>query len=57
MKSKYFLKKFDRFTKDRFDVAVKWKTRHVKSLFLLKDKSIHPSCVIFKGNVHVVKPI
>ena len=44
-----FLKTFHRFTKDRFKVAIKWETRHVKSLFPLKDKNIHPSCVIYKG--------
>ena len=49
IKSKHFLKKFHRFTKDRFDVAIKWKTKQVKSLFPLKDKNIHPSCVVYKG--------
>ena len=33
IKSKHFLKKFYRFTKDRFDAAIKWKTKQVKSLF------------------------
>ena len=47
--SKHFLQKFHRFTKDRFQVAIKWKTTQVKTLFPLKDKSIHPSCVIYKG--------
>ena len=49
IKSKHFLKTFHRFTKDRFEVAVKWRTRLVKTLFPLKDKNIHPSCVIYKG--------
>ena len=49
IKSKHFLKKFHRFTKDRFEVAFKWKTRQVKTLFPLKDRSTHPSCVIQKG--------
>ena len=49
IKSKHFLKKFHRFAKDRFEVAIKWKARQVKTLFPLKDKSIHPSCVIYKG--------
>ena len=39
-KSKHFLKKFHRFTKDHFDVAIKWKTKQVKSLFPLKDKKM-----------------
>ena len=33
----------------RFEVAITWKTRPVKTLFPLKDKSIHPSCGIYKG--------
>ena len=49
IRSKHFLKTFHRFTKDRFEVAIKWKIRQVKTLFPLKDKSIHPSCVIYKG--------
>ena len=49
IKSNYFLKKFHRFNKDCFEVAIKWKTRQFKALFPLKDKSIHPSCVIYKG--------
>ena len=53
---KQFLKEFHRFTKDGFEVAVKWKIRQVKILFPLENKSIHPSCVI-EVLVHVVKPI
>ena len=49
IKSKHFLKKFHCFTKDRFEVAIRWRTTQVKTLFPLKDKSIHPSCVIYKG--------
>ena len=49
VKSKHFLEKFHHFTKDRFEVAIKWKTRQVKTLFPLKNKIIHPSCVIYKG--------
>ena len=48
IKSKHFLKKLHRFTEDRFEVAIKRKTRQVKILFPLKDKSIHPFCVIYK---------
>ena len=36
----------------RFEVAITWKTRPVKTLFPLKDKSIHPSCVIYKGSCY-----
>ena len=39
---------FHRFTKFYFEGAVKWKFRQVKTLFPLKDKSLHPSCVIYK---------
>ena len=49
IKSKHFLKTFHHFTKDHFEVTIKWKTRQVKTLFPLKGKSIHPSCVIYKG--------
>ena len=48
IKSKHFLKKFHRFTKDRLDVAIKWKTRKVKILFPLQNKSIHPSCDLLR---------
>ena len=40
---------FNRFTKDRFEEAIKWKTILIKILFPLKDRSIHPSCLIYKG--------
>ena len=40
---------FHRFTKVYFEGAIKRKTRQVKTLFPLKDKSLHPSCVIYKG--------
>ena len=33
----------------KYQVAIKWKTRQVKILFPLKDKSIHKSCVIYTG--------
>ena len=41
IKSKHFLKKFHRFAQDRFEVVIKWKTRQVKILFPLKNKSIY----------------
>ena len=49
IKSKHFLKKFHRFTKNCFDAATKWKAKQVKSLFPLKDKNIHRSCVVYEG--------
>ena len=49
--AKRFLHKFHEFTKNTYDVAIKWVTRKVKSfLFFLKDKNPYPSCVICEGN-------
>ena len=48
-KSKTFVKKFHKFTNDNFNIAIKWKTRQIKSLFPLKDKNPHPSCKIYEG--------
>ena len=36
-------------TKNTYDVAIKWVTRKVKSLFSLKDKNPYRSCVIYEG--------
>ena len=47
--SKQFIKKFDEFTDDKFDVRIKWLTKKVKSLFRVKRKSLHQSCKIHKG--------
>ena len=47
--SKRFIKKFHQFTCDKYDIAVKWLTEEVKSLFPLKDRNLHPSCKIYKG--------
>ena len=49
IKSKHFLKKFHKFTNDSFRMAITWKTRNIRSLFPLKDKNDHKSCVIYKG--------
>ena len=48
-KSKTFIKKFHKFTNDSFNIAIKWKTRLVKTLFPLKDKNPHLSCKIYEG--------
>ena len=48
-KSKTFLKKFHSFTNSNFRIAIKWKTKQVRSLFPLKDKNPHPSCKIYEG--------
>ena len=46
--SKRFVKKFHQFTDKKRDVTIKWLTKKVKSLFLLKDCNLHPSCIIYK---------
>ena len=43
----YFV--LQQFTGKKYDMAVKWLTKKVKSLFLLKDCNLHPSCKIYKG--------
>ena len=47
--SKRLIKKFHQFTCDKYDIAVKWLTKEVKSLFPLKDCNLHLSCKIYKG--------
>ena len=47
--SKQFIKKFDKFTNDMFDVRIRRLTRKVKTLFKVKDKSLHQACKIYKG--------
>ena len=47
--SKQFIKKFDPFTNDTFDVRIKWLTKKVKTMFKVKDKSLHQVCKIYKG--------
>ena len=37
--SKHFIKKFDKFTNNTFDVRIKWLTQKVKNLFRVKNKS------------------
>ena len=48
IKSKNFLKKFHKFTNDVFRVVITWKTRNLRSLFPLKDKSGYKWCVADK---------
>ena len=47
--SKRYIKKFRQFTGDKYDIAVEWLTKKVKSLFTLKDRNLDPSCKIYKG--------
>ena len=44
--SKQFIKKFDN---DTIDVRIKWLTKKVKTLFRVKDKSLHQACKICKS--------
>ena len=45
--SKYFIRKFEGFTNQRYRIAIKWIIKKVKSLFKVKSKN--PSCVIYRG--------
>ena len=47
--SKQFIKKFNRFTNYKIDVRIKWLTKKIRTLFHLKDKSLHPACKIYEG--------
>lgn len=47
--SKHFITKFNQFTNEKFDVAIKWITWKVKLLFKVKDLNLHPSCKIYRG--------
>ena len=47
--SKRFMKKFDVFTDNKYDICIKWITKKVKQLFKLKSRNPHPSCVIFES--------
>ena len=47
--SKRFMKKFDVFTDNKYDIRIKWITKKVKQLFKLKSRNPHPSCVIYEG--------
>ena len=47
--AKHFLRKIHQFTDESYDIAIKWHTRKIRSLFPLKDRNPHPSCVIYKG--------
>ena len=46
---KRFIRNLETFTQDRFSFIIIWSTRNIRSLFPLKDRNIHPSCVIYEG--------
>ena len=37
------------FVHHKLDIAVKWSTKKIRSLFRLKDKNPHPACKIYEG--------
>ena len=47
--SKCFMKKFDVFTDNKYDIRIKLTTKKVKQLFKFKSRNPHPSCLIYKG--------
>ena len=47
--SKRFMAKLNIFTKNYYDIAIKWITKKVRQLFPLKDKNPHPACKIYEG--------
>ena len=47
--SKRFKKKFHQFAGYKYDIAVKWLTKKLKSYFPLKNPNLHLSCKIYKG--------
>ena len=47
--SKRFMKRFNIFTNNKYDIPIKWTTKKVKQLFQLKSRNPHPSCVIYEG--------
>ena len=47
--AKSFLKRLSNFADNKYDFIIIWKTRKMRSLFPLKDRNMHRSCVIYKG--------
>ena len=47
--AKRFLGKLQSFVHHKLDIAVKWSTKKIRSLFQLKDKNLHPACKIYEG--------
>ena len=40
---------FNYFINYRFNVRIEWLARKIRTLFQLKDKSLHPACKICEG--------
>ena len=47
--SRTFLKKLKFFIGDSYDVFLIWNTTKIRTLFPLKDKNLHPHCLIYEG--------
>ena len=45
---KQLITKFNYFTNYKFDVGIKWFNRKIRTLFQLKEKSLHPACKIYE---------
>ena len=45
---KRFLDKLQSFLQHKLDIAVKWSTKKIRSLFHLKDENTHPACKIYE---------
>ena len=55
--SKVCLKRIHNFTHDKFDIAIKWKTKKVRQLFSLKDKTNIQHAKFMKVIAFVLKDI
>ena len=47
--SRTFLEKLDNYTGNKYKFKIIWNTRNIRSLFPLKDRVDHMSCVIYQG--------
>ena len=47
--SKVFINRLDMFTEYKYKFIIIWETRKIRSLFPLKDKVVHKSCIIYDG--------
>ena len=47
--SSNFIKTLNRYTGDKFRFTIMWNTKRIRSLFKIKDKTVHISSVIYQG--------
>ena len=47
--SKTFVQNLEKFTRGKYSFKIIWDTRNIRSLFPLKDRVKHQSCVIYEG--------